>query len=155
MLYRSHSVLILFRILKTIEIFFVMIFFPLNEERTYILPSIFGDCFYDYILYIGNSSWNKEVYSEENDLDSISSKGENNDYKQNQNVSYLKQKQQAIDNLIEIRRTYKNNPIIGYWLYVLIMSRTRFRVNQDSLVAWMSRNYLLETDAKSEVKVPE
>ena len=37
------------------------------------------------------------------------------------------------------------------WLYVLIMSRARFRVNPHSLVAWMSRNYLLKAVAKSEV----
>ena len=37
------------------------------------------------------------------------------------------------------------------WLYVLIMSRTRFRVNPHSVVAWMSRNSLLEAGAKSEV----
>ena len=30
------------------------------------------------------------------------------------------------------------------WLYVLIMSRTHFRVNPHSIVAWMSRNSLLE-----------
>ena len=38
-----------------------------------------------------------------------------------------------------------------YWLYVLAMSRTRFRVNPHSIVAWMTRNSLLETGAKSEV----
>ena len=37
------------------------------------------------------------------------------------------------------------------WLYVLIMSRTRFRVNPHSIVAWMSSNSLLETGAISEV----
>ena len=37
------------------------------------------------------------------------------------------------------------------WLYVLMMSRTRFRVNPDSIVAWMSRNSLLEAGAKSEI----
>ena len=37
------------------------------------------------------------------------------------------------------------------WLYVLVMSRTRFRVNPHSIVAWMSRNSLLEAGAKSEV----
>ena len=37
------------------------------------------------------------------------------------------------------------------WLYLLIMSRTRFRVNPLSIVAWMSRNSLLEAGAKSEV----
>ena len=30
------------------------------------------------------------------------------------------------------------------WLYVLMMSRTHFRVNLHSIVAWMSRNSLLE-----------
>ena len=91
-----------------------MILITLTEERTYILPSIFVDCFYDYILYIGNNSWHKEVYSEENGLDSISSNGENDCCRQNQNVSDPKQKQQAIGNHIEIRRTYKNNLITGY-----------------------------------------
>ena len=33
---------------------------------------------------------------------------------------------------------------------VLVMSRTRFRVNPHSIVAWMSRNSLLEAGAKSE-----
>ena len=37
------------------------------------------------------------------------------------------------------------------WLYVLIMSRTRFKVNPPSIVAWMSRNSLLEIGAISEV----
>ena len=35
------------------------------------------------------------------------------------------------------------------WLYVLVMSRTRFRVNPDSIVAWMSRSSLLKAGAKS------
>ena len=30
------------------------------------------------------------------------------------------------------------------WMYVLVMSRTRFIVNPQSIVAWMSRNFLLE-----------
>ena len=34
------------------------------------------------------------------------------------------------------------------------MSRTRFRVNPHSIVAWMSRNFLLEAGAKSEVIWP-
>ena len=38
-----------------------------------------------------------------------------------------------------------------YWLYVLIMSRTRFRVNPYSIVAWISRNSLLEAGAISKV----
>ena len=33
------------------------------------------------------------------------------------------------------------------------MSHTRFRVNQHSMFAWMSRNSLLEAGTKSEVKV--
>ena len=37
------------------------------------------------------------------------------------------------------------------WLYVLIMSRTRFWVNLHSIFAWMSRNSFLETGAISEV----
>ena len=39
------------------------------------------------------------------------------------------------------------------WLYVLIMSCTRFRVIPHSIVAWMSRNSLLEIGVKSEVRV--
>ena len=38
-------------------------------------------------------------------------------------------------------------------LYVLIMSRTHFKVNLHSIIAWMSRNSLLETGAKSQVLV--
>ena len=38
-----------------------------------------------------------------------------------------------------------------FWLYVLIMSRTHFRVNLHSIVAWMSRNSLFETGAITEV----
>ena len=34
------------------------------------------------------------------------------------------------------------------WLHFLIMSLTRFRVNPNSIVAWMSRNFLLETSTK-------
>ena len=37
------------------------------------------------------------------------------------------------------------------WLYVFIMSRTRFSVNPHSIVAWTSRNPLLEAGAKTEV----
>ena len=33
-------------------------------------------------------------------------------------------------------------------LYVLVVSRTRFRVNSHSIVAWMSRNSLLEAGAE-------
>ena len=39
------------------------------------------------------------------------------------------------------------------WLYVLVMSRTRFRVNPHSIVSWMSRNSLLKAGVKSEVSV--
>ena len=38
-----------------------------------------------------------------------------------------------------------------FWLHVLIMSCTCFKVNQQSIVAWMSGNSLLEAVAKSEV----
>ena len=30
---------------------------------------------------------------------------------------------------------------LAHWLYDLVMSRTRFRVNPHSIAAWMSRNY--------------
>ena len=36
------------------------------------------------------------------------------------------------------------------WLYVLVMSRTHFRVNPHSIFAWMSRDSLLETSVISE-----
>ena len=36
-------------------------------------------------------------------------------------------------------------------LYVLVMPRTRFKVNPHSIVAWMSKKSLLEAGAKSEV----
>ena len=39
------------------------------------------------------------------------------------------------------------------WLYVVVMSRARFRVNPHSIVAWISRNSLLEAGAKSEGEV--
>ena len=41
------------------------------------------------------------------------------------------------------------------WLYELIISRTRFKVNPHSIVAWMSGNYLLEAGAKSEFQISE
>ena len=37
------------------------------------------------------------------------------------------------------------------WLYILIISRTRFRVNPHPIVAWMPKNSLLEINAISEV----
>ena len=43
--------------------------------------------------------------------------------------------------------------IIVIWLYVPVMSCTRLRVNPHSIVAWMSRNSLLEAGAKSEGEV--
>ena len=49
---------------------------------------------------------------------------------------------------------YLKHPIYSdfltlHWLNVLVMSRTCFRVNPHFIVAWMSRNSLLETGAKS------
>ena len=38
---------------------------------------------------------------------------------------------------------------VKVWVYVLVMSRTHFRVNTHSIFAWMSRNPLLETGAVS------
>ena len=37
------------------------------------------------------------------------------------------------------------------WLYVLVMSRTHFKVNPHTILAWMLRNSLLEAGAKSDV----
>ena len=48
--------------------------------------------------------------------------------------------------IINIGNTY-------IFLYLLVMSRTRLRVNPHSIVAWMSRNSLLEAGAKSEGEV--
>ena len=42
-----------------------------------------------------------------------------------------------------------------FLLYVLIMSRTRFRVNLHFIVAWMARTSLLETGAMPEVNFVE
>ena len=38
------------------------------------------------------------------------------------------------------------------WLHVIIMSRTRARVNLHTIIAWMFRNPLLEMGVISEVK---
>ena len=40
---------------------------------------------------------------------------------------------------------YLITKFIFYWLYVIIKSCTRFRVNLHPIVTWMSRNSLLET----------
>ena len=52
-------------------------------------------------------------------------------------------------------RKYLQRPLkiinIINWLYVIIMSLTRFRVNLHSMVAWISKNSLLETGAIPEV----
>ena len=50
---------------------------------------------------------------------------------------------------IQDKRKFQNY----VWLYVLVMSRTRFRVNPHSIVVWMSRNSLLEAGAKFEGEV--
>ena len=54
------------------------------------------------------------------------------------------------DQLIELCCKYLSVRCI--WLYVLIMSRTYFRVNLQSIVAWMSRKTLLKSGAISEIK---
>ena len=54
------------------------------------------------------------------------------------------------DQLIELCCKYLSVRCI--WLYVLIMSRTYFRVNPHSIVAWMSRKTLLKSGAISEIK---
>ena len=48
--------------------------------------------------------------------------------------------------------TINDNNLIN-WLYVLVMLRTRFRVNPHSIVTWMSRNSLFEAALKSETEV--
>ena len=42
------------------------------------------------------------------------------------------------------------NKVIYKWLYVLVILRTLFRVNLQSIVARMSRNSLLKAGAESE-----
>ena len=39
------------------------------------------------------------------------------------------------------------------WLYVFVMSRTRFRLNPHSIVSWMWRKSLLKVAAESDVQV--
>ena len=55
------------------------------------------------------------------------------------------------------KQTGKNamgkNPLNGVVLYVLVMSRTCFRVNPHSIVAWMWRNSLLKPDGRWHLKV--
>ena len=46
-----------------------------------------------------------------------------------------------------------NQECFFFLLYVIIMLPTSFRVNLHSIVAWMSRNSLLETGVVSEVRV--
>ena len=48
--------------------------------------------------------------------------------------------------------TNTNSQPCYHCLYVLIMSSTHFRVNLHSIVAWMSRNFLLETGTISEAR---
>ena len=43
--------------------------------------------------------------------------------------------------------------VLSIWLDILVMSRTPFRVNADSIVAWISRNSLLQAHVKYEIKV--
>ena len=52
-----------------------------------------------------------------------------------------------------VRENYQWRNCPRTCLYVLIMSRTRFRVNLYSIVAWMLRSSLLKTGAISEVQV--
>ena len=53
--------------------------------------------------------------------------------------------------MIEVCFQYLSVPCIR--LYVLVMSHTRFSGNPHSIVARMSRNFLLEGDAKSQSEV--
>ena len=43
--------------------------------------------------------------------------------------------------------------VLYMWLFVISILRTRFRVNPDSVVAWMAKNSLLEEGADFEVEV--
>ena len=55
----------------------------------------------------------------------------------------------SFSQMIELCSEYLSVQCI--WLYVLVMSHTRFRVYPHSVVAWMSSNSLLEAGVKSEV----
>ena len=46
---------------------------------------------------------------------------------------------------------FNANVTLFNWLYVLVMSHMRFRVNPHSIVSWMSGNSLLKAGAKSVV----
>ena len=55
------------------------------------------------------------------------------------------------DGIFEVAVCNQVNIWISFnWLYVAVMSRSRFRVNPHSIVACMSRKSLLETGAKSD-----
>lgn len=54
MIYASHSVLMLFRMLKLLDNLYVNDGVHLKEEGTYILASTFVDFLNDYVLYIRN-----------------------------------------------------------------------------------------------------
>ena len=53
--------------------------------------------------------------------------------------------------MVELCR--ENLSVRWIWLYVIIMSRTNSRLSPHTIVCWMSRNYLLEAGAISEVLV--
>ena len=66
-----------------------------------------------------------------------------------QTLNHLAKLAILINEIIELCCEYLSVQCI--WLYILIMSRMHFRVNPHSIVAWISRNSLLEAGAKSEV----
>ena len=53
--------------------------------------------------------------------------------------------------MIADKNLSQNLTFILFCLHVLIVLRTRFRVDPHSIVAWMSRNSLIETDAITEL----
>ena len=81
----------------------------------------------------------------------------------NKKKSYEQLLGKASDKRTEVYRGYfigssKSNNCLSFqthiwWLDVLVMSRTRLRVDPYSIVAWMSRNSLLEAGTKSEGEV--
>ena len=83
-----------------------------------------------------------------------------NDKSGDYDEKYMKIKFNTDDNLPlnKILKTHNMTIVIRsvfqedgkYWLYVLVMWSTHFRVNPHSIFAWMSRNPLLETGAISE-----
>ena len=83
----------------------------LNEAKTEVLGGGFVDHINDFILYNG-FRYNMIIYGEENDPMSTPSKLKNDWF--SKKMKKVCSNSLSIDELINIRRTYPNNSIIGY-----------------------------------------